>query len=582
MEIANFDTNKTAKRHEIKFFLLAIFVGILAMLPIYFLGMPVGADFANHYRFALPFYDEITQGNLFPAWLGESNYGFGDPRFRFYPPLLYYVLCAFRFLVGDWYLATLLVFTLFSIIGAVGVYLWTRNNLSNQTAILATVIFAFAPYHLTQFYQASLLAEFAAISFLPFAFMFVERLSAAHNSSKKLFNIAGLAIFYALIILTHIPTTVITSLSLGLFALLLTDWKTYKKGLIFCLCGILLGSVLSSWFWLKMLSELSLIQAGENVSSAYYDYRNNFVFSPFALTNLNTYFASWISGLTIGFFLPVLLIFWQIFKRKPTDLTAKYLASENEFVKKSLFAALVLAVLTFIMMTDLSRPLWLIIPKLKDIQFPFRWLTIVSLLICPLIALSIQVLREKIRQKNLHILQFVLILGFVVSVFFTIKDSVFDSEYISLDTFTQRIENSRNARSFNDWLPRGAKEVKDLQPREGNANAGKREIKINNWQAQKRNFSVSAGEEKQIRLRTYQYPLWKAFQIKDGQKIALTTEKAEDGTLLIEIPTEATEVEVVIVETSIVKIALILSAIGWLFALGLLFAGIIKSRSIKS
>ena len=570
MENTNFDKNTRAKKHEILFFLMAASFGILAMLPAYFWGTPTGADFDNHFRFALPFYDEIGKGNWFPAWLGESNYGFGDPRFRFYPPLLYYTLGAFRFVTGDWYTAFLLAMTAFSMLGAVGIYLWTRQNLSARTAVLSAAIFAFAPYHLTQFYQASLLAEFAAISFIPFAFMFVERLLNSQFSPKKLSNIAGLGIFFALIVTTHIPTTVVASLSLGLFSLLLTDWKNYKKGLIFCACGIFLGLILSSWFWVKMVSELGFIQAGINVSSEYYDYRNNFVFSPFALNNLNTFFASLITALTVGIFLPFFLISGQILRRKSDDAISKFFTSEKSHAAKVLFAVTILAILTLLMTTDLSRPVWWIVPKLKDIQFPFRWLTIVSILICPLTALAFQVWQERLKQKKLRSVQLVLLLGFFAALFFTVKDLVIDSDYISREQFIQRVETRRGARSFNDWLPRGAKEVKDLMPLEGNADAGKRAIIISDWQAQKRNLTIAAGEETQIRLKTYHYPHWQAFQIKNGQSIPLTTSKAEDGTLLISIPNEAAEIEVVFVETALVKTALIISALGWLTALGLI------------
>ena len=257
--------------------LLVAGFGVLAMIPVYLWGIPVGADLDNHFRFAMPLYDEIRGGNLFPGWLAESNYGFGDARFRFYPPFLYYVLCLFRWISGDWYFATLITFTLFSIIGAVGVYLWSRQSLSKQTSVIAALIFAFVPYHLTQFYQASLLAEFAAASFLPFAFMFVEKILAnkTQNFYESLINSIGLAVSFALIVMTHLPTTVIGSFSLGIFALLLTDWRNNKKALFYCAFGIAFGMILSSWFWVKMFSELGWIHAGEKVNSTYYDYRNN-------------------------------------------------------------------------------------------------------------------------------------------------------------------------------------------------------------------------------------------------------------------------------------------------------------------
>lgn len=60
METVNTDINEIAKKREIKFFLPAVFVGILAMLPFYVWGIPIGADFANHYHFAFLFYEKIA------------------------------------------------------------------------------------------------------------------------------------------------------------------------------------------------------------------------------------------------------------------------------------------------------------------------------------------------------------------------------------------------------------------------------------------------------------------------------------------------------------------------------------------
>lgn len=584
MEKIFFVKKQLAKKHKIIFFLLAAGAGIAAMLPVYLWGVPTGADFDNHLRFGLPFYEELARGNLIPAWLAESNYGFGDPRFRFYPPVLYYVLSFFRFLSGDWYFALLLTLTFFYVIGAIGVYLWTRQGLSDRTAVLAAWIFTFLPYHSAQIYQASLLAEFAAISFLPFAFMFVERLTSANpdTASKRLFNLSGLAIFYALIVTTHIPTTVLVSLSLGLFALFLTDWKNYKKGLVLCAVGIFLGLMLSAGFWGKMISELSLIQAGEKVSSDYYDYRNNFVFSPFALTNLNVWFANWISVLTIGIFLPVLLIIRQLAARRPNELTAKYFhpESENATLKKRLMVTTILTGLTFLMITDLSRPLWTIIPKLKDIQFPFRWLIVVSVLISPLVALALEVWRERLKQKNLRAAQFILILGFAAAAFFTVQDLIFDSEYLTRQALGGRLEIIRGAPSFNDWLPRNAREVKDLMPINGQAEAGKRAVVINDWQSEKRHMSIAEGSETEVRLRTYYYPLWKAFQLKDGQRLPLPVNAAGDGTLVVSIPPENTEIEVLIVETPIVRSALFVSALGGLLFFSLTAIGVfLRKRS---
>ena len=101
-------------------------VAVAAFLPIVLFGIPNGADLFNHYRFALPFYDSIRSGVFYPGWLAESNNGLGDPRFRFYPPGLYYLLATTRTLFGDWYVSSIACLILLSVLAGLGVYFWAR------------------------------------------------------------------------------------------------------------------------------------------------------------------------------------------------------------------------------------------------------------------------------------------------------------------------------------------------------------------------------------------------------------------------------------------------------------------------
>src|SRR4029079_17587291 len=103
-----------------------------------------------------------------------------------------------------------------SIVGALGVYLWAREFGSSQIAMLAGILYSLAPYRLNQFFQATLLAEFAGAAVLPFAFAFSFRV--CRHGGKK--NIAGLAASYALLVLTHLPLAVIGPIPLGVYALL--------------------------------------------------------------------------------------------------------------------------------------------------------------------------------------------------------------------------------------------------------------------------------------------------------------------------------------------------------------------------
>ena len=152
-----------------------VLASLLAIVPAILWGIPSNLDLTNHFRFALPFYDAIVAGDPYPGWLAESNGGYGDPSFRFYPPALYYLLAAARFVIGNWYGATLVVFVMVSIAGGLGMYFWSRTS-------WAAFFYALAPYHLNQLYQATLLAEWAGSAVLPFVFGFVDRVCEDRKS----------------------------------------------------------------------------------------------------------------------------------------------------------------------------------------------------------------------------------------------------------------------------------------------------------------------------------------------------------------------------------------------------------------
>src|SRR3954447_5419657 len=102
----------------------AVTFGALAAVPLLLWGVPGGNDLPHHFRVALGFYDSLQTGDLYPSWLAATNQGAGDPSVRFYPPGLYILLSVFRSVFGDWYVATIAVFTALTMIGSLGAYLY--------------------------------------------------------------------------------------------------------------------------------------------------------------------------------------------------------------------------------------------------------------------------------------------------------------------------------------------------------------------------------------------------------------------------------------------------------------------------
>src|SRR4029077_18640471 len=88
-------------------------------------------------------------------------------------------------------------------------------------AVWAGALFIATPYHISELFTASLLAEYAAVCVLPFAFAFTERICRRGNR----LDIAGLSTAYALLVLFNLPLTLIGSYSLLFYFVLTVDWS---------------------------------------------------------------------------------------------------------------------------------------------------------------------------------------------------------------------------------------------------------------------------------------------------------------------------------------------------------------------
>src|SRR3954468_1430546 len=142
-------------------FLVIVAAGFVAIIPAIAYGVPFTRDLYHHLRLAIAFYDAAQHGDLYPGWLAQANGSFGEVSPRFYPPGLSYVLLVGRLLLGNWYVSALFSFLVLTLLGGFGVYFWARNFMSRDTAMWAGVLYMFAPYHLNELYQSSLLAEYA-------------------------------------------------------------------------------------------------------------------------------------------------------------------------------------------------------------------------------------------------------------------------------------------------------------------------------------------------------------------------------------------------------------------------------------
>jgi hypothetical protein len=546
--------------------LLALFAGAVALLPVVIWGVPNNNDLANHYRFALPFYEAIQHGEIHPGWLASPNFGYGDAVVRFYPPALYYLLAAGRALAGNWYTGSLLVLTLLSALGSFAAYFWARSYVPRHIAVWAAIFYALMPYHLAEVYQAAQLAEFAAGAALLFSLAFTKRL-CDHGRARDL---GGLAASYALLILSHLPLAVFGSLALLVYALLNIPKNGVRRTIPKLTTAVLLGLAASSFYWSTMVAEMKWIIADGVSPDPLLDYRRNFVFSTFSPEKNETI---WWMGLlaiaTIMMVLPGVVIFGKKFS-SPS--------------KRALLALAVLVTFSLIMSTQISKPVWAAIPFLPMAQHPFRWLAVTSAVAPIMMAASIPFWVERLHRPRRAVA--LAMAGLVlIATSFSISQTVRGATYLSRPTFEQMLKPLNEAPGIIQWLPVWANASaqgkasyeKCIPPKATPAkiDAGERAIRINEWNDLTRTFEVETGRAREAHVSTFYYPHWTA--TADGQ--ALSTRPAADGALLISLPPERATVRLQFREPSRARLSSLVSIISWtLLASFLIFGVFVRQR----
>jgi hypothetical protein len=530
--------------------------GLSALVPAMIWGIPAGHDMPSHLRFAQTLFDAISAGTLHPGWGAEANGGFGDPGIRLYPPLLYYLLAVTRALSRNWYNSIILGFVALSVLGALGMYFWARCLLPRNLAVVAGVLYAFIPYRVNEFYGASLLAEYAAASLLPFAFAFVVRICRWQRRRDT----GGLAIAFALLVLANLPVAVIASLSLLFYALLIIPRRAFWRTLSSLAIAVAAGLAASAFYWTTMLAELPWMKsaaAGSNVNAAsYFDYRLNFVFSPFALGNTNSWLSSMLTLATLSMAFAAAVMFCSAYRKK------------LGWELKSVFALLVLALF---MSTDLSRPVWAVIPKLKEVQFPWRWLVVSSCAVPLLTAASIPFWKEQMKGRFRWAA--ILALG---GVLFSLSYSVArtrEANYLPRFEFGAASKSIFAGDSLDYWHEPVWMNERPAPMAE--IEAGERKFKITSWEPETRTFWIGPGPAQDIRIRSFYYPYW----VAQGSGQTLNTKPAFDGSLLISVPAEEASVQLEFQEPRRTRIAFIVSGATWLLLFAALLFSSIRERA---
>ncbi|MBI2309825.1 hypothetical protein HYU89_02915 [Candidatus Collierbacteria bacterium] len=345
----------------------------------------------------------LKSGQFPVRWVPDLGYGYGYPIFNFYNPLAYYFGAAFMFLGLDALEATKLMFIFPVLVSGISMFIFSKLFLSDFASGFAGLLYVYAAYHAVQIYVRGAVAEYWAYALLPLVFYAIW---------KRKIIFAGLTL--AALIASHNLTAFMTIPFLVLLFLFryfkISKLKNFNNdNLILILfrgmVPLMIGLGLSAFFWLPSILESPKTLVSQMVFEKF-DPPSKHVVYPLQLWSGVWGYGGSSAGIDDGLSFQIgkihligslaaiaILLYCYIVKRKEIQLTIE------QFNNLAIFSVVGLILSVFILL-PLSRPIWDAFPVLSYIQFPWRFLTFVSLFSSLLTAWAITMVLNLIVKKE--------------------------------------------------------------------------------------------------------------------------------------------------------------------------------------
>ena len=532
------------------FWIFVIFaVCCLVLVPIPLFGIPEGYDIPQHLRFVATFQESLLDGTLIPSWAAVDNYGLGSVGIRFYPPLTHYLMAVTQIFTGDWYNTLWINAFFWMFLGSVGVYLWAREFVSPTWSAFAALLYVTMPYHLMQIYVYMLLAEFAAAAILPFCFLFATRVINRGNAR----DVILFAISWSLLVLAHLPSTILGSACLGIYCLALIDRRNWKPAVLKLAAAFGMTMSATAFYVARLVTELNWVQHSDPhyYATGIYDYRQ-YLFPMI----LNTEERLW-KKMVLLVDIPTLLTFLFLVPPMLYIFFGRTSLREDPRFRRMFAALSVTGAFVIFIMSRLGTFVWDSVTLLQKVQFPFRFLMIASLLGAMAVALSMSFFLRDHKGRG-RIVGYSFGTLMLASILFSMTQIVLPSAPQPRPQFAQLISDMREEPGCRCWWPTWGNELALNNPTKVSAEG--RDVSISEWGREHRRFTIAAGAPEAVRIATFYYPYWHA----EVNGISSAVEKDEGGAILIPVAAEAAEVRLEFREPLMLSAAKYFSLFSWI------------------
>ena len=357
--------------------LLIPLAALIALSPRLLRGVSCGHDFDFHLVSWLETHQSWSQGVVYPHWAQTPNWGAGEPRFIFYPPLTWMLGALLGYVLPWTCVAATLVFLFLTAMG-LSTRAFTRLLLPGPAATLAGILATATPYALFTIYERSAFGELAASAAIPLLLLFAWRQQKPRVAESNPLvsaldgSVAPLALVLAAIWLTNAPAGVMAGYLLAFAALasalLHRQWWLVLRAAIAAPIGI----GLAAFFLVPAIREQRWVDIRQAISVG------------MQISD------SWLYGHHRSL---DLLLHDQVLHLVSNIVVITVVLSSAGFLgarlrgklpqaSRAIWIPLALLIpIFFFLQFQASASIWRVLPELQFLQFPWRWLSVLDLVL---------------------------------------------------------------------------------------------------------------------------------------------------------------------------------------------------------
>lgn len=510
----------------------------------------------------------LEHGDLYPRWVPWFHLGYGYPVFNYYPPAGTYLGGLLGVLGFSAPIAFMMVAALGALLGSVGMYALVRRYLPASTAILAAVLWSYAPSRMNEVWNQGSLPHLLASGLIPWIIWAAIRVVEVPNYRHN----AIFALVLGAMILTHQPTTFILAWFLvpgvigGILWKSWRQWVHIRSQLFHVGLGGLLGIGVAGVFLLPMALEIDYTIVDQTTGNVEAAIRTSFVELDQLFVQpklLDWTDANWFTPRTFGIVTGLLALLGTVALLG----TGRY--GTAVVLVGAVFASLFL-------MTEISLDVWLKVPLMGQLRFPWRVFRVGVVFFAFLGGASLLLLPSRWRGHGAVIGSVVMI----VSALPTLYAPPLTVDYDNLgpsDSIHYEVETAAfGTTSFNEFKPDWGNAVPSSPPDDLDSidvhpmriwaiapESANMEIAY----LDDRSVQVTSDEAFDLQFRQFFFPSWSA--TLDGAPIEITPDPTF-GQMTIAVPAGKHTIDLSFTGTSVQNIAPFVTLVS-LVAVGVLY-----------